>query len=286
MGEAELALRNYVKAGDDINAALKIADEQGLKDVIYQSYKVLHELSLAQNDIKAAYDYSQLENRWKDSLDISEKEKNLAQMELQYHFEKKEQSDKAERDRKNILNKTVIITLALSIIIILLIMNQLRLRAKKSKLEKDVLEKELDFKKKELTLNVMSLMKKNEMLSDISKKIVHFENEATQEETRSALLKVGKELQKSAEEETLKEFTLRFKEVHKDFYDALLRRFPELTPSELKLCAFLKLNMTTKEISELTGQRLNTLENARYRLRQKLGITNSEANLVTFLAQI
>jgi len=74
--------------------------------------------------------------------------------------------------------------------------------------------------------------------------------------------------------------------VHKDFYDALLRRFPELTPSELKLCAFLKLNMTTKEISELTGQRLNTLENARYRLRQKLGITNSEANLVTFLAQI
>ncbi|MBK7030723.1 MAG: hypothetical protein IPH45_16615 [Bacteroidales bacterium] len=74
--------------------------------------------------------------------------------------------------------------------------------------------------------------------------------------------------------------------MHKDFYDALIKKYPELTPSELKLCAFLKLNMTTKEISELTGQRLNTLENAWYRLRQKLGISNSEVNLVTFLAQI
>ena len=91
---------------------------------------------------------------------------------------------------------------------------------------------------------------------------------------------------KSTEEETLKEFSLRFKEVHKEFYDKLLQQFPDLTPSEIKLCAFLRLNMTSKEISELTGQRLNTLENARYRLRQKLGITNSETNLVSFLAQI
>ena len=75
-------------------------------------------------------------------------------------------------------------------------------------------------------------------------------------------------------------------EVHEDFYDTLLKRFPDLSPSELRLCAFLKLNMTTKEISELTGHQMNSLEMARYRLRQKLGISNSEVNLITFLSQI
>ena len=124
------------------------------------------------------------------------------------------------------------------------------------------------------------------MLSELSKKIVQFENEATNEDTKYSLKRVMKELQKTSEEETLKEFSLRFKEVHKEFYDSLLKKYPELTPSELKLCAFLKLNLSTKEISELTGQRLNTIENARYRLRIKFGITNSEVNLVTFLSQI
>lgn len=286
IAEAELASRKYTQANENIALALIIAKEQGQKELIYRSYKLLHELSLATNDTSSAYTYTILENQWKDSLALGENKQNLTKMEMQYHFEKKEQLDKAERDRRNILNTAVIIALALSIIIILLIMNQLRLRAKKSKLEKDGLEKELDFKKKELTLNVMSLMKKGEMLTDLSKKIVLFENEATHEETRMALIRVGKELKKTAEEETLKEFSLRFREVHKDFYDILLKRFPDLTPSELKLCAFLRLNMTTKEISELTGQQLNTLENARYRLRLKLGITNSDVNLVTFLSQI
>jgi hypothetical protein len=69
-------------------------------------------------------------------------------MELQYHFDKKEQSDKAEREKRNILYTAVFIALDTQYYYYpLLIMNQLRLRAKKSKLEKEGLEKELDFQK-------------------------------------------------------------------------------------------------------------------------------------------
>jgi len=148
------------------------------------------------------------------------------------------------------------------------------------------LELELEFKKKELTLNVMSLMKLNEMLSEISEKIIQSGKTAQHQETRDVLKKIGKEVQKSTEAETLKEFSLRFKEVNADFFDALLAKYPDLTPSELRLSAFLKLNLSTKEISELTGQRLKALEIARYRLRQKLGIANSDINLVSFMTQI
>ncbi len=65
-----------------------------------------------------------------------------------------------------------------------------------------------------------------------------------------------------------------------------MERFPNLSPSEQRLCAFLRLNMSSKEISELTGQSLNALETARYRLRKKLGISNSQVNLITFLSRI
>ncbi len=124
------------------------------------------------------------------------------------------------------------------------------------------------------------------MLEEITKRIITIKQEASQEETRSALNRVVNELRKSTDDQIFKEFSLRFKEVHSEFYDTLLKKYPALTPGELKLCAFLRLNMTTKEISELTGQQISSLENARYRLRQKLGISSSDVNLVTFLTQI
>jgi len=148
------------------------------------------------------------------------------------------------------------------------------------------LEMELEYKKKELTLNVMSFMKVNEMLSEIYEKILQSAKSAQHQETKDFLKKIGKEVKKSTDTETMKEFALRFREVNKDFFDKLLAKYPDLSPSELKLCAFLKLNMSTKEICELTGQQQKALETARYRLRQKLGIANSDVKLITFINQI
>ena len=167
-----------------------------------------------------------------------------------------------------------------------IVLNQLRLRAKKMQLEKASHEQELDFKNKEMVLNVMSLMKKNEILADLSEKLITIEKETTSSESKDTIKKVAHELQKSQEEEIWKEFSVRFKEVHGEFYKKLMQRFPTLSPNELKLCAFLRLNMSSKDIAELTGQRVSSLETARYRLRQKLGIANSDVNLITFLSSL
>jgi DNA-binding CsgD family transcriptional regulator len=148
------------------------------------------------------------------------------------------------------------------------------------------MEKELEFKNKELTINLLSLMKKNEMLSDISNRLTTIERAAKKEETKDAISKISREIRSNADDKMLNEFTIRFQEVHKGFYEALLAKFPDLTNNELKLCAFLRLNMSSKDISDLTGQRIQTIEQARYRLRKKLGISNSETNLASFLAVI
>jgi tetratricopeptide (TPR) repeat protein len=265
---------------------LDIGEAEGYKEIVVSAAEILNKIYLSQRDSSTAYRYYVLENEYRDSLFLDEKQKTLTKLELQYQFEKNEQTLKIARQRKNVVILIISGCLFFSVIIILLILNQLRLKAKKMQLEKASHEKELDFKNKEMVINVMSLMKKNEMLADLSEKLITIEKETTSSESKDAIKKVAIELQKSQEEEIWKEFSIRFKEVHGAFYNKLLQKFPTLSPNELKLCAFLRLNMSSKDIAELTGQRVSSLETARYRLRQKLGIANSDINLITFLSSL
>lgn len=266
--------------------ALGIGLEQGYKEITVAAASVLSRIYLGSGDSVAAFRYFMLEKQFEDSLLLDEKQKILTGLELQYQFEKNEQDLNLARQRRNVAIIVISGCLFFSIIIFFLILKQLRLKAKKLLLEKVASERELEFKNKEMVLNVMSLMKKNEMLADLSEKLIRIEKEATSPESKDTLNKVAKELQKNQDEEIWKEFSTRFKEVHGEFYDKLLKKFPALTPNELKLCAFLRLNMSSKDIAELTGQRISSLETARYRLRQKLGIANSDINLITFLSSL
>ena len=267
-------------------SALKIGETYDYKEIIVSASGLLNKLYLSRKDSASAFRYFILEKQYQDSLLLDEKQKTLSKLELQYQFEKNEQSAKIARQRRNVAIIVISGCLFFSIIIIFLILKQLRLKAKKLQLEKASHEQELEFKNKEMVLNVMSLMKKNEMLADLSEKLIHIEEESSSPESKETIKKVARELQRSQEDEIWKEFSHRFKEVHGEFYDKLLQKFPALTPNELKLCAFLRLNMSSKDIAELTGQRVSTLETARYRLRQKLGIANSDVNLITFLSSI
>jgi tetratricopeptide (TPR) repeat protein len=285
-GEYYLAIKNYPMGFELAGKALDQSRKQGFKEVEFSAAELLHRLSLSMKDTLKAYHYAILESQLNDSLTSGEKQKTLTKLEAQYQFEK-DQADKAiAQQRKDYISIILIILLLSGIIILFLIWGRQKVRVRNTILEKESLKKELDFKNKEMVLNVMSLMKKNELLADLSEKLIKIDHEATTPEGKDTIKKVAKELQKSQEEEIWKEFSLRFKEVHGDFYDKLLAKFPSLGPNDLKLCAFLRLNMSSKDIAALTGQRISSLETARHRLRQKLGISNADVNLITFLSQL
>ncbi len=266
--------------------ALKTGRKDKLLQIKHDAAEIIQEVYLRKGDKENAYNYVILQYQMKDSLILLDNKAELAKLELQYEFDKREQAKRIEQQRKDLFILIVIISLLLALIIIILILARWRVKAKNATLARQKLEHELEFKNKELTSNVMSLLKKNEILSGISDKLISIKNQAVKDETKDAIIRISKELQNTTEEEIFEEFELRFKQVHHDFYDKLIHQFPDLSPNEQRLCAFLRLNMSTKEISELTGQRPSSLETARYRLRKKLGITNSQVNLITFLSQI
>lgn len=265
--------------------SFKLASENKLIRHVREAAKKLQELYYSKNDFPNAFKYLTEQYNANDSLQIEKSMAKLAQLELTYKLEKEEQEKQLIQNKKEFNYKLVIISLAFILIIIVFVLSaRQRIKSRKALFEKEKLENEINIKNKELTTNVLSLMKKNEMLSDISKKLLLLEKETLNIETKSAIDKIAKELQKSTEHKILEEFDLRFNQVHSDFYNNLTKKFPDLSSGELRLCAFLRLNMTTKEISDLTGQQISTLENARYRIRKKFGLANTDVNLVTFLS--
>jgi len=293
MTKCHLNMAKYYTTLQDYDNGLKYASmalEEGKtndwKQIVYDAAAIVQNIYLTKGDKEKAYDYVVLQYQMKDSLILMGNKEELTRLELQYEFDKKEQAKEIKQHKKDSYILILIISLLATLLIIILILSKQRVKAKNALLMQQKLEFELDAKNKELTANVMSLMKKNEILSAISDKLITIEKQALKEDTKKTIKKIAVELQKTTEKEILNEFELRFKQVHSDFYNKLLEKFPNLSPNEQRLCAFLRLNMSSKEISDLTGQRISSLETARYRLRKKLGITNSNTNLITFLSNL
>ena len=152
-------------------------------------------------------------------------------------------------------------------------------------LEKQNLEKELEIKNKELTTNVMYLIRKNELIKQIAEELTA-NSQAFKKENQELIRRIVRDLDKAQQSDIWDEFEIRFQQVHNAFYEKLMQINPELSLNERRLCAFLRLNMTTKEVASITGQSVRSIEVARTRLRKKLNLTNSDTSLSDFLSRI
>ena len=286
LGDYFLITNNIERSFEYATKAFEEGKKHEFKTVIHNSAELLNKIYLSKDDTLNAFKYDIIKYRMKDSLNIEKSNKELTKLELQYEFNKKEQEKKIEQQRKDFIILIIIICLIFGFIVIVLIFARQRIKIKNVRLEKQKIELELNSRNKEFTTNVMCIMKKNEMLSEISKKLIQIESDTVKRETKVALKKIANKLLKSNDKDIWEEFELRFNQVHSSFYEKLTQKYPELTSNDLRLCAFLKLNMTSKEISEITGQRIGTLEMARSRIRKKLGISKTQIDLITFLAKI
>jgi DNA-binding CsgD family transcriptional regulator len=93
------------------------------------------------------------------------------------------------------------------------------------------------------------------------------------------------ELRRKENDINWEEFESRFLGVYEEFFAKLKNRAPDITPAEVRICALMRLNRTTKEISRISGKTQGTIDNTRSRIRKKLGLSDEE-NLYDFLGEI
>lgn len=155
-----------------------------------------------------------------------------------------------------------------------------------TQLKNEKLKVEIDAKDRELAASATHLIHKNEFLSYLKNTAKSLSKEAKNKDVSKQLNKMVKEIDRNvSEDQTWQLFELHFNQVHSDFTQKVKQQYPKLTPQELRLSAFLRMNMSTKEIAHLLNISVRGVEISRYRLRKKLGIAR-EVNLVEFMMEI
>jgi ligand-binding sensor domain-containing protein/DNA-binding CsgD family transcriptional regulator len=151
------------------------------------------------------------------------------------------------------------------------------------KLKNEKLEVEIEHKNTQLASTAMHLLQKGELLGKIREELARVKNgvakQGVEDDFKKILRILGEETRMDKEWE---QFAVHFDKVHSDFLQNIKTIYPALSAHELKLCAYLRMNLSSKEIAQLENISVRGVELSRYRLRKKLKIP-SETNLFDFL---
>ncbi|WP_423819699.1 triple tyrosine motif-containing protein [Salinimicrobium sp. TIG7-5_MAKvit] len=164
---------------------------------------------------------------------------------------------------------------------------QLKLEKDKAKINRDkkILEEDNLLKSKELANYTMMLVKKKDVFTETYENLQDFKKTLKTQSAKKRLQEVLVRLnQHRIGEEFMVVFDTNFEKVHKNFFTELKKINPTLTQRELRLCAFVKMNLTNKEIAPLLNISVRGVETARYRVRKKLNV--QDINFLTFLEDI
>jgi len=146
------------------------------------------------------------------------------------------------------------------------------------------INQELEMNQKSMTAATLKLIQNSERDAQTIDRLQEIEKD-TNSEGKQKIKSLIADNKRISYNSNWDEFEILFEKVHHSFYERLNAQYPTLTVNERKLCAFLKLNMSNKDITHITFQSEDALKKARLRLRQKLEI-GRETNLVAFLQNI
>jgi len=294
IAEVYLSRGNYQPAIKNALLALKYAQKTGSLTEIYSNYQLLANITKAKGDYKKAFQYHLQYAALKDSVMGINIRENIADIQTKYETEKKEKENKLLKKDIDFEKRKANYLFVLSIVLILMGVVSLALfyfirktaitKKQLAESESSKMEIELESQKREITLGALSLSRNIEFINSLIGELKNL-SDCVSEEGIPNLNNIVNKLSRQQSDSSWKEFEKRFSEIHSEFYSRLINEYPNLSQNEVKLSAFLKLGMNTKEICSITFQSVRAVEAARLRLRKKLGL-NSGDNLSMFLQKL
>lgn len=298
------------QAFSDAENSLYLAKEIKNPSLISEIYSILADMMAYNGNYENAYNYTLLHNHLQDSLASANKERIVSELEIQFQTARKD--DKIEmlkqqneiQHKNNILLMFSFIALAVILVLILILVRLKSLAMKRqNKLyeqektirkqddaliekEQQMLKDDLEARNREMASKALEMLRVNETIESIIEKLGEYReaNNGNEKLTKS-LQNIVSELESQLKNNSWNEFERIFNNIHSDFFKKLLEICPDLTPSEIKIAALLKLNLNTKEMAALTYKSESGIKSTRFRLRKKLNL-NSDDSLVPYLMQL
>ncbi len=148
------------------------------------------------------------------------------------------------------------------------------------RIKNDQLKADFKNKSNELAASTMSIIKKNQLLSQVKDQLMASKDDNGS--TKKIIAIIDRNLKQTDDWELFKE---AFNNADRDFLKTLEKTHPNLTPNDIRLCSYLRLNLSSKEMAELLNISPRSVEIKRYRLRKKLNLMHDE-NLVSYMLRL
>ncbi len=296
-GKSYLFMNRFGQARDDCQKGLDMALVSGVVNLQKEACGCLSQAYEGLGNYKASLDFNQRYTILKDSLFNKERTQALTRAEMNYQFEKKQLADSINFHKRQTeqqvayerkLNKQntrfyLLLIVSLAVIgFLTFLYYKYRQSLKLKKVENQLLNTEIEYKKKDLTTLAVNISSNQEWAESLAKRL------------QSLKAATGRKRQKELEllEEEIKnkiwvnkdsdDFYQKVDELSSSFYARLNERFEGLTKTEVRLCSFIKLDLNTKQIATLQNINPSSVKMSRNRLRKKLNLT-PEDDLSAFL---
>lgn len=154
------------------------------------------------------------------------------------------------------------------------------------RLKNEQLQADLEGKSRELANSAMNIVYKNELLQKIRKELENVKDVSGKRLSSVQLKRINKVIDEGmSDERDWNLFEKSFNEAHESFFIKLKSKHPDLVPNDIKLCAYLRMNMSSKEMASLLNISVRGVEIRRYRLRKKLNLEHDK-NLAEFFMEL
>ena len=261
--------------------------------VLY-TYKYAYRFFKAANMIDSALYFHEIYVDYKDSLFSKEQYNKISQLQTKLETEKHQviiKNLEAKSKIKNLIMYGISLILVLIIIISVLTYKSYRLKNNLMKQNHELLTEKsaalktkVDFQQREMYNNALYIINQNKIYDGIIKDLKAL-SKLPKEDQVTSFASLIQKIHTNKQGTEQKEFEIEFKKSHANFYKKIKDKYPDLTKNDLDLCAFLNLNMSTKEIASLTNQSPRAIEVSRSRLRKKMGVEPG-VNLSEFVINI
>ena len=151
------------------------------------------------------------------------------------------------------------------------------------RLRNEKLREKMIMKDKELANSTLEMIQKNKLLTKIKNELKKISSPSLDEESNNNIHMLSRKINRELDtDKQWKVFETHFENVHEAFLKRLKTQYPDLSPREMKLCAYLRMNISSKEIAILMNISTRGVEISRYRLRKKLQLKRNQ-NLTDFI---
>ncbi len=308
-------LGDFDKAFTAISKSYELGKELKAKAQLVNNYLIFYEYYKAKGDYKRALEYYIKYSDLKDEIIKVQSSERMANLQMLNELEKSDQDLRLlQKDYEVVQGRTKLYTVLFGASFLLLVFgvyifvirsrtanqsiellekeqqlaemkleNQQkdyeRLELLKIKQQHDY-EDEIASKNRDLASLTMQMVQKNELLAKLNEQTQTLTYSANNKET---VKEVGRLIEQSLNlDKDWEDFTLHFDSVHPRFFERLLKQFPTLTQKELKQCAYIRINISVKEIANLLNITPKGVEKARSRIKAKLSLEKDE-DLVSFI---